>query len=120
MLTQTLSIEKVDDYFLEHTQKLNELDKITGEKGITFLQYDVLLHLSKNDCSTPTDIANVTKASRTSVSRVLKNLESKKLIAKKYGTDINDSRIIKIETTSKGRQVAEEIGVAIVNSDLLL
>lgn len=103
----------IDNWFIKQTKMFNKLDKCASKYGLSFLQFDILLHISEDEYSSPTEIAQTLELSKTSVSRVLKALQRKNLIIKQHDA-FDDNRRIDVKITSAGQLIVEELSTEIV------
>ncbi|MDO1605891.1 MarR family transcriptional regulator [Lactobacillus sp. YT155] len=105
-------INMVDRWFIHQNKVLRELETITGKQGISFFQYEVLVHFVNEEFSTISDLGEALEISKSSMSRALKILQSKKLIKKVYGTEEDQRRVV-IVPTDEAKKAIEEIELEI-------
>ena len=77
------------------------------EKNISYNQYELILHIYRDEGSIQGKVASSCGTDKCGASRSLKILEDKKLIIKKI--DENNRRSYKLFLTKKGRKVVEDI-----------
>lgn len=77
------------------------------EKNISYNQYELILHIYRDEGSIQGNIASTCGIDKCGASRSLRLLEDKKLIIKKI--DGNDRRSYQLFLTEEGRQVVEDI-----------
>ncbi|MGL4669942.1 MAG: MarR family winged helix-turn-helix transcriptional regulator [Methanobacteriaceae archaeon] len=77
------------------------------EKNISYNQYELILHIYRDEGSIQGKIASTCGTDKCGASRSLRILEDKELILKKI--DENNRRSYKLFLTKKGRKVIEDI-----------
>jgi DNA-binding MarR family transcriptional regulator len=77
------------------------------EKNVSYNQYELILHIYRDEGSIQGKIASACGTDKCGASRSLRILEDKKLIIKKI--DENNRRSYKLFLTKKGRKVVEDI-----------
>ena len=102
-------ISILEKWFVRQVKIINQLNKCTNKYGLSFLQFDILNHISNSNELSSTELSVMLEMPKTSVSRVLKALQEKNLIVKVYGS-FNDSRKIDIKITEDGEKVLSELG----------
>ncbi|MGR3741938.1 MarR family winged helix-turn-helix transcriptional regulator [Companilactobacillus sp. DQM5] len=98
---------ELNNWYKDQNFLKNKLNQITLKNGLTFSQFSVLLCITEAEISTPTDITNELHTSRSSISRTIRGLQQRELVAKIYGTD-NDQRKIILQVTKKGSEVLDK------------
>lgn len=79
------------------------LDAMIGEYGITRMMWCILSGVGLEDVTTPSDLARYIGIARPTVSRLLRDMESKDLI-RRIGAQ-GDGRCVEIRLTEKGEAV---------------
>lgn len=75
--------------------------------GITTEQWLVLLTLSRHEGITQTQLADLTKKDKTTITRILDSLQRKALVERR--TSVDDRRAIQVFATERGKCIAQEL-----------
>ncbi|MFK7814948.1 MAG: MarR family winged helix-turn-helix transcriptional regulator [Gammaproteobacteria bacterium] len=84
-----------------------QLKQPLSAANLTMNQWLVLKILYLNHAVTPTNVAKTIDADPTTISRHLDSLETRGLIERK--NDIDDRRVIQLQITEEGNQIAKQI-----------
>ncbi len=90
-----------------------EVDRRMAEHGLTDAQWKPLLALHQGLCSTAADISRLTCQDTGAVTRLLDRLEAKALLCR--ARSAADRRVINLELTREGVQVAQEVPIILAN-----
>lgn len=88
-------------------QLSRELDRRMGALELTDAQWKPLLMLQQGVCSTAADIARLASLDTGAVTRLLDRLEAKGFIQR--SRSLTDRRVINLELTPTGRQIADQV-----------
>ncbi|GKQ42476.1 hypothetical protein RD055328_03990 [Companilactobacillus sp. RD055328] len=108
MDSNTDNMKSLDNWFIKQSKMLNKLDKLANEYKISFLQYNVLLHIKQRGSISPTEIAEAIETSKASISRILRVLQKKGLVDRSYGST-QDRRKIMVSITEEAEIIIEKL-----------
>ncbi len=106
--TDEYSLHKRLGYKVSRLARLMEarLEAMMGDLGITRMMWCVLSGVGLEDVTTPSDLARYIGIARPTVSRVLREMESKGLI-RRIGAE-GDGRCVKIRLTDRGMSMLQK------------
>jgi DNA-binding MarR family transcriptional regulator len=90
-----------------------EIDRRMVDLGLTDAQWKPLLLLRQGNCSTAADLSRMACHDTGAVTRLLDRLEAKALIRRLRSAE--DRRVINLELTPEGEQVAAEVPKILAN-----
>ncbi len=83
------------------------VDRSLAEFGMTHAQLSIFLRLLNGSAKTASDLAREQMTDTGAMTRMLDRLEEKNFIARKR--HLTDRRIVEVELTDKGRQMADQM-----------
>ena len=93
-------------------QVSSEIEALFHERDLTFIQYVILMYLRDGMAKTPADLCQRARYDSGALTRVLDQLEDRKLLSRSRCTQ--DRRVVKLTITPEGIAIAESCMVLVM------